>query len=111
MAKTILFQVAAGAVDGETVHTVAPGGANNYAVADLSAPKTIRAQGLAADDALNVVVLDYAGTAYDTWGKQLNTSNISATPVEIGSFAVEGGVKGDPGDARGIIIYTEDAEA
>lgn len=110
MAKTILFQVAANLVDGDAVHEVVAGsGTNSYTVTDIASPGTIKVQGLASGDNLNIMMRDHAGTAYDPWGATLNTRKTTATPVEIGVFGVMGKIKGDPDDARGIIIYVEDA--
>ncbi len=101
MAKTPLLTAVTGAI------TTADTG-NSFEVTDLSAPKTLRVQGLNNDDALNVMVQNFAGDGFVPWTDgdgqvQLNAKRRSVTPFEIGVFAVEGSVGGT------VTIYTEDA--
>lgn len=78
---------------------------NNSFVQNMDEPKTIRMEGFGADDALNIVVQDFAGTGWEPWGVQLTASNRSCTPYENGVFAVESGEDGVDGTGT---IYVED---
>ena len=101
MAKTLLVSAPAGEI-------VAGAGGNSFAVIDLTAPLTLRVEGLRAGDSINVVVQNFAGDGWVPWtdgdgAVQLNSRRQSVTPMEIGIFSTEG-IIGDP-----VTLYTEDA--